>query len=82
MNNMIIVSSNRIFTNKPKDENVNYISETHLSLCKSDNAIITDPKSGEIICSKCGMVILDKSLENALAARRHGRQSKNRSCMS
>jgi transcription initiation factor TFIIB len=25
--------------------------------------MITDPKSGEIICSKCGMVISDKSLE-------------------
>ena len=31
--------------------------------CKSDNAIITDPKSGEIICSKCGMVVSDKLLE-------------------
>src|SRR5215469_15916371 len=62
---MVIVSSNRIFMNKPKVDNVNSVSETSTvcSLCKVDDAIITDPKSGEIICSKCGMVILDKSLE-------------------
>ena len=51
--------------NKPKVDNVNSVSETSTvcPLCKSDIAIITDPKSGEVICSKCGMVILDKSLE-------------------
>jgi transcription initiation factor TFIIB len=62
---MAIVSSNRIFINKRKDDDVNSIRETSIvcPLCKNDDAIITDPKSGEIICSKCGMVILDKSLE-------------------
>jgi transcription initiation factor TFIIB len=62
---MVIVSSNRIFINKRKDDDVNSIREssTVCPLCKNDDAIITDPKSGEIICSKCGMVILDKSLE-------------------
>ena len=57
VNNMVIVSSNRIFMNKPKVDNVNSIAETSTvcPLCKVDNAIITDPKSGEIICSKCGM---------------------------
>jgi len=29
------------------------------SLCKSEN-VITDPESGEIVCSKCGAVISDK----------------------
>src|SRR5437867_7372145 len=32
------------------------------SICKSDN-VITDPESGEIICSQCGMVISDKIQE-------------------
>jgi ribosomal protein L37AE/L43A len=61
---MVILSSNRIFINKRKDDNVNSVRETSIvcPLCKSDDAIITDPKSGEIICSKCGMVILDKPL--------------------
>ena len=36
---------------------INFTSETPrvCPLCKSDNAIITDSKSGEVICSKCGM---------------------------
>ena len=33
---------------------------TTCSICKSDLLIITDPDSGEIICSKCGMIVLDK----------------------
>ncbi len=30
------------------------------SICKKDQAIITDLDSGEIVCSKCGVVISDK----------------------
>ena len=30
------------------------------STCKKDNTIITDLDSGEIVCSKCGLVISDK----------------------
>ncbi len=30
------------------------------SVCKKDKTIITDPDSGEIVCSKCGLVITDK----------------------
>jgi transcription initiation factor TFIIB len=30
------------------------------SVCKTSDKIITDPESGEIICSNCGMVISDK----------------------
>ncbi|MFL6460227.1 MAG: TFIIB-type zinc ribbon-containing protein, partial [Nitrososphaeraceae archaeon] len=30
------------------------------SICKRSDKIVTDPESGEIICSNCGMVISDK----------------------
>jgi len=30
------------------------------SICKKDKTIITDLDSGEIVCSKCGIVISDK----------------------
>src|SRR2546430_17392400 len=30
------------------------------SICKRSDKIITDPESGEIICSSCGVVISDK----------------------
>ena len=30
------------------------------SICNQENTAITDPNSGEIICSNCGMVISDK----------------------
>src|SRR6266496_3497476 len=67
MNNMVIISSNKILVNKSKDDNDNLNSSletpTVCPLCKTDNAIITDPKSGEIICSRCGMVVSDKLLE-------------------
>ncbi|MFY9797623.1 MAG: TFIIB-type zinc ribbon-containing protein [Candidatus Nitrosopolaris sp.] len=57
---MVIISSNRILINESKDDsnNVNSTSQTFTvcPLCKSDNAIITDPESGEIVCSQCGMV--------------------------
>jgi transcription initiation factor TFIIB len=66
-NNMVIVSSNKMLVNKSKDDdNVNTALETFTLCpsCKTDNAIITDPKSGEIICSKCGMVVSDNLLES------------------
>jgi len=67
MKNMVLVPSNKISINESNNDNdnVNSTSETSTvcPLCKIDNAIITDPKSGEIICSKCGMVVSDKLLE-------------------
>src|SRR5919198_6348892 len=30
------------------------------SICKRSDKIVTDPESGEIICSNCGMVLSDK----------------------
>jgi TFIIB zinc-binding len=32
-------------------------------ICKS-SSVISDPESGEIVCSKCGIVISDKIQEN------------------
>src|SRR6266516_2213793 len=67
VNNMVTVPSNKILVNESKDdiEDVNSALETFTLCpsCKSDNAIITDPKSGEIICSICGRVVSDKLLE-------------------
>jgi transcription initiation factor TFIIB len=64
---MVIDSPDKILVSESKDnDNVNFTSEasTICPLCKSDNAIITDPKSGEVICSKCGMVVSDKIQES------------------
>jgi len=65
--NMVTVPSKKIMVNKSKSdiEHVNSALETFTLCpsCKNDNAIITDPRSGEIICSRCGMVISDKLLE-------------------
>ena len=33
---------------------------TACSICKRSDRIITDPESGELICSNCGMIISDK----------------------
>jgi transcription initiation factor TFIIIB Brf1 subunit/transcription initiation factor TFIIB len=30
------------------------------SMCNKDDTTITDPESGEIICSNCGMVICER----------------------
>src|SRR5438132_9340407 len=35
-------------------------NSTVCSICKKDKTIITDLDSGEIVCSKCGLVISDK----------------------
>jgi transcription initiation factor TFIIB len=39
-----------------KDQN----SDSQCSICNQGNTAITDPNSGEIICSGCGMVLSDK----------------------
>jgi transcription initiation factor TFIIB len=36
------------------------ISRTTCSICNKDNTAITDPESGEIICSNCGVVISER----------------------
>jgi transcription initiation factor TFIIB len=40
------------------------------SICKTSDKIVTDPESGEIICSNCGMVISDK-VEDTSHSERH-----------
>ena len=34
------------------------------STCKNADKLVTDPESGEIICSNCGQVISDNISEN------------------
>jgi len=56
-----ILPSNKILLTKSNDniDKINRSSEV-CPLCKGDSTVITDPKTGEIICSKCGMVLSDK----------------------
>ena len=44
-----------------KDNNLSKDVQTLCSICKRSDKIVTDPESGEIICSNCGMVISDKA---------------------
>jgi transcription initiation factor TFIIB len=36
------------------------VSISRCSICNRKNTTITDPNSGEIICSNCGVVIYDR----------------------
>src|SRR5919198_1543280 len=45
-------------------------NQTSCSICDRTDKIVTDPESGEIICSNCGMVILDK-VEDTSHLERH-----------
>jgi transcription initiation factor TFIIB len=40
------------------------------SICKRSDKIVTDPDSGEVICSNCGMVIVDKVEDTNHSGRR------------
>ena len=40
------------------------------SICKRSDKIVTDPESGEIICSNCGMVLSDKAEDASYLERR------------
>ena len=40
------------------------------STCNTDQTIITDPETGEIVCSKCGLVICEKVEDNSHQERR------------
>ena len=54
---------NQISYDFPIDKSSNTSSqdtETLCSICNRSNRIITDPESGEIVCSNCGIVISDK----------------------
>src|SRR5436309_1304807 len=45
-------------------------TQTLCSICNRSDRIITDPESGEIICSNCGMVISDKTQDMSRSERR------------
>jgi transcription initiation factor TFIIB len=64
----LIVPSNKILINKLKDDDIDVTDSTSYSptccpQCNLNNSIITDPKSGDIVCSNCGVVIPDNLLE-------------------
>src|SRR5215469_4347504 len=55
------VKLNKVFKDTSKDDST--VRQTSAcSLCKSES-LVTDTESGEVICSKCGMVILEKIQE-------------------
>jgi transcription initiation factor TFIIB len=53
-----------------KKDNASKNTQTLCSICKRSDKIVTDPESGEIICSNCGMVISDK-IEDTSHLERH-----------
>jgi transcription initiation factor TFIIB len=52
-----------------QSDNISFFKKTKMqtsiicSLCSSQDQMVTDPESGEIICSNCGHVISEKALE-------------------
>src|SRR5215471_4724403 len=55
------VKLNKVFKNTSKDDST--VRQTSAcSLCKSES-LVTDIDSGEVICSKCGVVISEKTQE-------------------
>jgi transcription initiation factor TFIIB len=51
-------------------DNASKNNQTLCSICKRKEKIVTDPESGEILCSNCGMVISDK-IEDTSHLERH-----------
>jgi transcription initiation factor TFIIB len=51
-------------------DNASKDTQTLCSICNRSDKIVTDPESGEIICSNCGMVISDK-VEDTSHLERH-----------
>ncbi len=63
----MIVPSNKILINKSKDDidvtdSTSY-NPTCCPQCNLNNTIIAEPKSGDVVCSNCGMMIPDNLLE-------------------
>jgi hypothetical protein len=70
---VVDIALKKILANTPiDDDNSNAVSIIQnpvlCPICKSNN-VITDPESGEIVCSKCGMVISDKIQETRRESR-------------
>src|SRR5919109_263374 len=55
---VIDITLKEVFPDKSKDNNA-LQKPTACSVCKSNN-VITDPESGEIVCSDCGAGVSDK----------------------
>jgi transcription initiation factor TFIIB len=53
-----------------KGNNSSKSNQILCSICKRSDKIVTDPESGEIICSNCGMVLSDK-VEDTSHLERH-----------
>ena len=51
-------------------DNASKQNQTLCPICKRSDKIVTDPESGEIICSNCGMVISDKVEDTSHSERR------------
>ena len=65
---VVEVRLNKVFTETSEDDNT--VPQTSAcSLCKSES-LITDTESGEVICSKCGLVISNKIQETGPESRR------------
>jgi transcription initiation factor TFIIB len=61
------VKLNKVFKDTSKDDST--VRQTSAcSLCKSES-LVTDTESGEVICSKCGMVISEKTQETRSESR-------------
>lgn len=52
----MLIKKNMIMMVEKEDQD----SVSRCSICDMENTTITDPNSGEIVCSNCGMVISDK----------------------
>jgi transcription initiation factor TFIIB len=52
----VLIKKNMIMMVEKEDQD----SVSRCSICDMENTTITDPNSGEIVCSNCGMVISDK----------------------
>jgi transcription initiation factor TFIIB len=64
----MIVPSNKILINESKDDDIGFTDSTSYSptccpQCNLNNTIITEPKSGDVVCSNCGMMIPYNMLE-------------------
>jgi transcription initiation factor TFIIB len=64
------LSVNNVQSIENKSNSSKKPSEILCNTCKRGDKIITDPESGEIICSNCGMVLLDK-VEDASHSEQH-----------
>jgi transcription initiation factor TFIIB len=53
-------SIDKIQSIENKDNSSKKPTQILCSICKRNDKIVTDPESGEIICSNCGMVLSDK----------------------